>query len=85
MVNVPEHGKRMSCRLVNQGKALFEGLYPGLRMVVVKGSREELDRFKKYIKVAGYAWWDCRKRCHEADGVRFVRVVVGEDGGSAEQ
>jgi hypothetical protein len=80
MVNVTEHGRGMSCRLVSQGKALFEGLYPELRMVVVKGSREELDRFEKYIKVAGYAGWDCWKRFHEWEGVEFVKMVVGEDG-----
>jgi hypothetical protein len=85
MVNVPENGRGMSCRLVNQGKALFEGLYPGLRMVVVRGSKEELDVFEKYVKVAGYAGWDDWRRSHEGDGVEFVEMFVGEDGESFEQ
>jgi hypothetical protein len=74
----------MACRLVHQGRALFSELYPGLRKVVVMGSKEELEVFEKYVKVAGYEGWEYWKRSHEGEGVRFVKMAVDEFGGGFE-
>jgi hypothetical protein len=67
----------VSFRLIHLGKALFSGVYPGLREVVVMGGQDQLDMFEKFAKMRGYAGWDAWAQTHEEEGFKLVKRVAG--------